>query len=112
MERRLEPRFPAQISVQYCAVGQTTAKQTGQLRDVSEGGGRLSTPVPLAVGTFVQLELDDAVLYGEVRYCCPWLGGYVSGVLIERVLLGQSELSRLVGIALSAVPRAVHSPVP
>lgn len=79
---------------------------------MSEGGSRLTTAIPLIAGTFVQLEFDDAILYGEVRYCCPWLSGYVSGLLIERVLLGESELSRLIGATLPDVPRAVQLPVP
>jgi hypothetical protein len=108
MERRDEPRFPVQIAVQYSVVGTSAPKQPGNLRDISEGGSRINTAAPLTPGAFVKLEFDDAVFFGEIRYCCPWLSGYVSGLLIERVLLGSSDFSQHIAAKLPDIPRGTY----
>ena len=76
------------------------------IRDVSHGGLRLSTEIALNLGAFLRIKVHDSVLFGEVKYSCPWMGGYVAGLLVEQVLLGTSELARLVSATWHDVPRS------
>lgn len=64
---------------------------------------KLETTAPLASGTFVRLYLDDSVLFGEVRYSCPWKAGHLIGLYVERVLMGSSDLARLLALTLYPV---------
>jgi hypothetical protein len=58
----------------------------------------------LTPGTLLRITLHDSTLFGEVRYCCPWLQGFVAGLLVERVLLGTSEPSRIVAALVEHIP--------
>lgn len=66
------------------------------IEDISEGGIRFETPEALESGSFILVEIDDSTLIGEVKYCRPGERGYCAGVLVERVLMGESPLSRLI----------------
>ena len=105
MERRYDTRIPIDLPVKYAILGSDYDRLAGHVRDVSEGGLRMTTDIVLNVGAFLRIQLEDCVLFGEVKYCCPWMGGYVSGCYVERVLLGDSEISRLISVTLQEVPR-------
>ena len=52
--------------------------------------------VPVAAGTALKVELDDALLLGEVIYCRPDESVFYVGVELEHALCGLGELSRMV----------------
>ncbi len=112
MERREDVRFPAQIGVQFTILGGTPEHWLGWVRDISDGGLRLGTQEPLEPGSFIRIELDDTILFGEVRYSCPWMGGSVAGIRVEQVLAGDSDLSKLVAYHLhtTADPQTFQDP--
>ena len=100
MERRKDVRLPIHRDVDFHVLGREATRVPGRLRDVSENGLRLSTQLPLKAGMFLRIVLDDSVFFGEVRYCCPFMDGFVSGLLVEQMLLGTTELSKLIAAAL------------
>jgi hypothetical protein len=112
MERRDDVRFPARIQVEFLVLGGDSHPRPATIRDISEGGVRLVTDVHLQTGTFLRIDVDDSILYGEVRYCCRWMGAHVCGLYVERALFGKSDLSQLIRNTLpdepqiQALPRA------
>ncbi len=107
MERRKHHRLPIHLDAEFHVLGREASRVPGRVLDVSESGLRLTTQTTLIPGMFLRIVLEDSVVFGEVRYCCPWVGGYVSGLLVEQVLLGTSELSKLIAAAL---PHMGHLP--
>ena len=107
MERRKHHRLPIHLDAEFHVLGREASRVPGRVQDVSESGLRLTTHTALPLGTFLRIVLEDSVVFGEVRYCCPWLGGYMAGLRVEQVLLGTSELSKLIAAAL---PQMAHLP--
>lgn len=107
MERRKNFRLPIHLDAEFHVLGREASRVPGRVQDVSESGLRLTTLTALVPGMFLRIVLEDSVVFGEVRYCCPWVGGYVSGLLVEQMLLGTSELSKLIAASL---PQMGHLP--
>ena len=107
MERRKDVRSPIHLDVEFHVLGREGSRMPGHVRDVSESGLRLTTHAALERGMFLRIVIDDSVLFGEVRYCCPWMGGFVSGLLVEQMLLGTSQLSKMIAATL---PHVTHLP--
>jgi len=105
MEQRENPRFPVHVEVRYTVLGDAPQTCTGYACDVSERGLRLVTETDLQPGVFLRIELDDSTLFAEVKYCAPWMDIHVAGVYVEEVLLGVSELSKLVMATMSQVTK-------
>lgn len=104
MERRDVQRLRVEFPVEFVILGQETVRFEGVLRDVSEGGLSLTTNTGLEPGSFVRLEIAGAAFFGEVRYCQAFSSGSLAGLFIERVLLGESELLRLLAFAETQAP--------
>ena len=66
------------------------------VEDISEGGVRLALVEELACGALVRLEVADSTLFCEVKYCRRGSAAYTAGLLVERVLLGGSDLGQLI----------------
>ena len=67
MERRREPRFPADARVTVTLLGAVTQPpMPGRVEDMSGSGLRLRLPAPIACGAPVKVEGDDMLLLGEV----------------------------------------------
>jgi hypothetical protein len=85
----------------------------GQTVDMSESGIRVRVPIQVAVGAIVKLELADCALFGQVIHCGGQPGAYEIGIEVVRVLLGQSDLARLVNAVLAesipALPEVIAS---
>lgn len=99
MDRRADKRFPVKFPVEFVVLGRESERHQGYVRDISQGGLRLTCTAVLRPGNFLRVEIEDTVLFGEVKYSHPWVGGSIAGIYVERVLLGTSELSRQVGLA-------------
>jgi hypothetical protein len=113
MEQRQNSRFPVHVEVRYTILGLEPKQLNGYACDVSERGLRLVTDVELKPGAFLRIEMEDAAMFAEVKYTTPWMDMHVSGVYVEEVLLGTSELSKLILATMSQVPKmtaaAVHT---
>jgi hypothetical protein len=71
--------------------------------DISNSGVAVSAPLELAPGAAVQLEIADSVMFGFIVHCAPQNGEFRMGIEVQRVLLGGSDLSRLLQSVLQDV---------
>ena len=101
MNQRRETRVPANhvVADQSVAVtlfGEPDIRIRSRIRNISGRGIGLEMEVPVAAGTALKVELDDALLLGEVIYCRPDESVFYVGVELEHALCGLGELSRMV----------------
>jgi hypothetical protein len=95
MERRLNRRFPVDLEVQVTELATQGFSGKGRLTDISNSGVRLSLSQPLTPRDIVRLELTDTLLFGHVVHSRPDGEGFSVGIEVQRVLIGGSDLSRL-----------------
>ncbi len=69
--------------------------------DVSQSGVRAQVPLHLSPGSVVKLQVGDSVLFGEVHHSREDDRGSEVGIEVVRVLIGESELGRLVNAILA-----------
>src|SRR5204862_3461510 len=93
LERRHAPRFPTHIQAHLTVLDGPVSTVATRIENISEGGLQLITDRSLQQRASVRLEVDDITLHGHVRYCYPWLDGYLVGVLVEGILIGRNELT-------------------
>lgn len=105
MEKRQHERTAVNFPVEYRILGSDARSYRGQLRDISEGGVRISVAEPVDAGAFLKVKVGDCTIFGQVSYCCPFLAGHLCGLLVERVLLGNSDLGRLMSALLETQPQ-------
>jgi hypothetical protein len=106
VDRRDKPRFPADLVVRVTDLEGTSEAFPGSVVDISESGVCALLSTHLMAGSTVKLELDDAVLFGHVTYAFGVDANFRTGIAIESVLLGTSDLSKI----LQALLDAAHSP--
>ena len=106
MERRLHERYPANLDaiVSDIAVPQRTA--LGRIMDLSEGGACAEVPREFPVGAIVRVQIAECSLFGHVIYCRCQDQNYRIGIEIVRVLIGESNIARLLKTILA---EAMHS---
>ena len=97
MHSRCEQRLNATlIPVQVTGLGTLHLQTPGRTLDVSRNGLRIAVPEAIPVGSLLRVELEDSIVFGEVRYCEDRQSWFAIGMFVEEVLLGESQLSRLV----------------
>jgi hypothetical protein len=104
MDRRRTPRFPANTPLRLTALIGERLSAAAWLEEVSGSGARVASPVPVAPGTPVQLDLPDAMLLGECVHCQPANGRYSLGVHLEHSLGCLGELRRLMHALVREAP--------
>lgn len=91
-DRRREPRLPmderASMHVLNPLLG---GRRLIRVLDVSRGGLMLSSPVPLQLGTLIQVHLRNFIVMGEVRHCTPFGDEFRAGIQVENVFVLHSE---------------------
>jgi hypothetical protein len=105
VERREKPRFPADLVARVTDLEGTSEAFAGSVVDISESGACVLLSMHLMAGSTVKLELDDAVLYGHVTYAFGADSKFRTGIAVESVLLGTSDLSKILQALLDASPR-------
>jgi len=95
MDRRHVERHPAHFHATVTPVAQREHAVRGRVDDISKAGICAVLPRPLAPGDLVQLEMADSLLFGHVIFCNPQSGEFRTGIEIERVLLGETDLSQI-----------------
>lgn len=104
MDRRDKPRFPADLVVRVTDLEGTSEAFAGSVVDISESGVCVLLSLHLMAGSTVKLELDDAVLYGHVTYAFGADTKFRTGIAIESVLVGTSDLSKILQVLLDSAP--------
>lgn len=65
--QRKHARFPIDTPASVTILGGDEGSITARVADVSEAGLRLFSPVPVAIGETLRVEIDDEVFVGIVR---------------------------------------------
>lgn len=102
-DRRANPRHPidAKARIYPLSMAPTPLQPIpARITDASPNGLRLLVPRPVAPGTPVRIDLDDAMLLGEICYCVPVpthpTHAFHAGVTIEQCLSGLASLQHLI----------------
>jgi|SRR5580692_7482699 hypothetical protein len=114
MERRLNERHPANLEVTVTDIEAQNRVASGKIVDISPAGVCAELSLGLAAGALVKVETGDCVLFGHVAYCTEGQS-FRTGIEVVRVLIGQSDLARLVNAILAesmpATPGIKKAPV-
>lgn len=100
MDRRLHNRALADLDVEVVRLDDKNQIVAGRLEDISESGMCLILPCDLAADELVRLETADCTLFGHVVHCTWQRNAFRTGVEVERVLLGNSDLAELLRTVL------------
>jgi|HubBroStandDraft_6_1064221.scaffolds.fasta_scaffold94290_3 hypothetical protein len=95
MDQRLEKRYPASLDILLTGLTDPTQSCQGRVSDISKYGLCVVLPVPFTPGALVKLAFADSTLFGYVAYSNPEEAGFRCGIEVERVLLGETGLARL-----------------
>jgi hypothetical protein len=100
LERRSEPRFSLHQAVTVTQLGpeSTLLQEKGpnaKLIDLSGKGMRILVTERFPLEAAVQVELENAMILGEVRYCVQEPNGFMIGVEIHHSLLNLAKIAGL-----------------
>jgi hypothetical protein len=105
MDRRFHERWPADAELRVMALRNRDNCGSGRLTDISNSGLCFSAEAQFSPGELIQLDVANSVLFGHVAYCIAEGSLFRTGVEIVQVLLGRSELSKLLQSTLKeAIP--------
>jgi hypothetical protein len=100
MDRRLEERYPTNLAAIVTDIASPDRVASGQIVNVSQSGICATLSMRLAVGTTVKVQIEACRLFGHVIYCDEE-PAFRTGIEVVRVLIGESDLSRLVNAILA-----------
>jgi hypothetical protein len=109
VERRLEHRLSTgaglaaglpKLDVRVTNLAKPAQNGLGRLIDISESGMGVAVAFPLSAGDIVQIDVEDSRLFGFVAHSRPEEDEYRVGIELQRVLIGGSDCSRLLHLAL------------
>ena len=106
VDRRLHSRSIADLEVQLTRLGKQEQRFSGTLADISDAGLCLILPCELWPEELVKLEVADSTLFGHVVYSTWKRNAFRTGVELERVLFGETDLANLLRTALRDMPWA------
>jgi hypothetical protein len=93
MNQRREPRLETDQSVWITLFGEPDIRLPARIKNVSARGIGLELQGPVAIGTALKFELDDALLLGEIIYCREDGDSFYVGVELEQALCGLADLA-------------------
>jgi len=96
MNQRREPRFQIERQLWITLFGEPEISLPARIKNVSPRGIGLELQGPVAVGSALKFELDDALLLGEVIYCRDDGDSFYVGVELEHMLYGLGDLAQAV----------------
>jgi hypothetical protein len=100
MDRRLAERYQTNLAAIVTDIASPDRVASGQIVNVSHSGICATLSMRLAIGAMVKVQIDDCKLFGHVIYCDEG-PGFRTGIEIVRVLIGESDLARLVNAILA-----------
>lgn len=103
MDRRLEERYPTDLDVTVTDVDAPERVARGRIFDISNSGVRADLPLRFAPGTSIRAEVGDNTLFGHVAYCDDYENFFRTGIEVLHVLVGESDLAKLVRAVQAAV---------
>src|SRR5580698_3408504 len=106
MDRRLDERYQTNLAVTVTDLETPDRVASGRIVNVSESGACAELSMRMTPGATVKVAIGDCVLFGHVTYCDEERS-FRTGIEIVRVLIGQSDLSRLVNAILAEAMPAV-----
>lgn len=113
MDGRFETRYPADLEAWVTDLQNMGHSACGVVRDISNSGICLSTPIPLGPADVVRLDIADSVLFGFVTYANPEPSQaeeprWRTGIEVQRVLMGGSDLGQLLKKVLEEQMPQLH----
>jgi len=106
VDRRLHNRALADLDVEVVRLKDKGEIVAGRLEDISESGMCLILPCELSADEMVRLETADCTLFGHVVHCTWQRNAFRTGIEVERVLLGNTDLAELLRTVLQdTMPR-------
>jgi protein involved in polysaccharide export with SLBB domain len=106
MDGRFETRYPAEFEVWMTDLQNLGHSACGRMRDISQSGVCVVGPLKLGPGDIVRIDVADSVLFGLITYSLPEGPEFRVGIEVQRVLLGGSDLSEVLELALNnAMPK-------
>jgi hypothetical protein len=119
MDRRIDSRYPASLQVTVTDIAAPDRVASGLLVDISESGVCATLSLALAESAIVKAQVGDCVLFGHVTYCDVSNSheeqSFRTGIEVVRVLIGESDLARLMKAILAETMPAtpgVRDPLP
>jgi hypothetical protein len=100
VDRRLHTRALADLDVEVVRLKKTNQTISGRLEDISESGMCVILPCELATDELVRLEAADCTLFGHVVHCKWQRNAFRTGIEVDRVLLGNTDLADLLRTTL------------
>jgi len=100
VDRRLHNRALADLDVEVIRLSRQEQSVAGRLEDISEAGICIILPSELAPEELVRLEAADSTVFGHVVYSTWTRNAFRTGIELERVLLGATDLAELLRSAL------------
>ena len=94
MDQRREPRFRAEQAVVVTVFGESETTESAVVKNASNRGLAIEMSSPVAAGTALKIQLEDAVVLGEAVYCRSAGESHLVGVELDQVLCGLTELGR------------------
>jgi PilZ domain len=104
MDRRLAERYQTNLAAIVTDIASPDRVASGQIVNVSQSGICATLSMRVAIGATVKVQIEDCKMFGHVIYCDDE-PAFRTGIEIVRVLIGESDLSRLVNaILVEAMP--------
>jgi len=103
VDRRIHERLPTDFQVRVTSIDNPELSASGQAVDMSESGIGVYLPLQFAPRSVVRLIIDDTVLYGFVAHSTPERSYFRTGIEVVQVLIGGSDLSKLLKTTLEEV---------
>jgi hypothetical protein len=111
MDRRLDRRHQTNLAVTVTEIADPGRVASGQIVEISQSGISANISRHLVLGASVKVQLADCVLFGRVTSCDEEPAFRVVIEVVE-VLLGESDLSRLVNAILVNVMPTMPGIIP
>ncbi len=100
VDRRLHNRSLADLDVRVIRLTKQGDGVSGRFADISEAGLCLILPCELWPEELVKLKAADSTLFGHVVYSEWKRNAFRTGIELERVLLGETDLAELLRAVL------------
>jgi hypothetical protein len=100
MDLRFDERYRTNLEVMVTDIGAPQRVASGQIIDISQSGVCANLSERLDVGTVVKAQTGDCTLFGHVVYS-EGDPQFRTGIEVVRVLIGESDLARLVNSILA-----------
>jgi hypothetical protein len=100
MDRRLIERHQTGLDAMVTDIASQKLVGSGAIVDISQAGLCVELPARMSEGALVKVQIGDCALFGHVTYCFGE-DSFRTGIEVVRVLIGESDLARLVNSILA-----------